>query len=277
LGNPSSWNRYAYANGDPVNLRDPHGKIACDTDEDDDCDPDQDQDQDGGGGGGPDGVIIGATLTPLCQPGYQWDATQNDCDLTLSGFAQAVLGQVYDSTIVPVNVLAGATLAAPAFAAGAAGLLALGTGAAVTAGTVGVAAAESPEGQQLADDAMRGMNQNLGGIFSSQATEAGGTLYTSQGLISQGQVGTIVNTTVNYVGGAINIITGAHGAVDGTLDPDPSMLQEDISTFGSIPGVTIYNVMTTGSSILTQLVNGPGTTIGAFCNSAAYLSPFMHC
>jgi hypothetical protein len=31
-GNPTSWNRYAYVNGDPVNLRDPRGNIPCATD-----------------------------------------------------------------------------------------------------------------------------------------------------------------------------------------------------------------------------------------------------
>jgi hypothetical protein len=38
-GNPSSWNRYAYVGGDPVNLNDPTGMIACDTDYDG-CDVD---------------------------------------------------------------------------------------------------------------------------------------------------------------------------------------------------------------------------------------------
>jgi RHS repeat-associated protein len=28
LGNPTTWNRFAYANGDPVNFYDPHGRIA---------------------------------------------------------------------------------------------------------------------------------------------------------------------------------------------------------------------------------------------------------
>jgi len=52
-GNPLSWNRYAYANGDPINNFDPTGKIACDAGDGDGCEADtgdtDDCDDDGGG------------------------------------------------------------------------------------------------------------------------------------------------------------------------------------------------------------------------------------
>ena len=38
--NPLAWNRYLYGLGDPINLRDPSGAIACDPNDDDGCDPD---------------------------------------------------------------------------------------------------------------------------------------------------------------------------------------------------------------------------------------------
>jgi RHS repeat-associated protein len=65
---PSSWNRYAYANGDPVNFNDPHGKIACDPDEDDSCDADDDDDSndgDGGGGCAADTCITVTATAPI--------------------------------------------------------------------------------------------------------------------------------------------------------------------------------------------------------------------
>ena len=40
----------------------------------------------------------------------------------------------------------------------------------------------------------------------------------------------------------VNIITGVHGNVDGTIaSVDPQMHLFDVDTFGEIPGVTIHN------------------------------------
>ena len=56
--NPLSWNRYAYALGDPIGSLDPTGMVACDPDDDDGCLAASDDggggDDDGGGGGGDD-------------------------------------------------------------------------------------------------------------------------------------------------------------------------------------------------------------------------------
>jgi RHS repeat-associated protein len=71
-GNPISLNRYAYVNGDPVNLFDPTGKIACDPNGNDGCvddDPDDACDGDvclndgGGGGDGSGGNYTTADIT----------------------------------------------------------------------------------------------------------------------------------------------------------------------------------------------------------------------
>ena len=51
---PTSWNRYAYALGDPIGSLDPTGMIACDPDDDDGCLAATSGD-DSGGGGGDDG------------------------------------------------------------------------------------------------------------------------------------------------------------------------------------------------------------------------------
>jgi len=62
LSNPTSWNHYLYSLGDPINLYDPAGRIACDPDIDDTCGNDPDcgdafspcyADDDGGGDGDP--------------------------------------------------------------------------------------------------------------------------------------------------------------------------------------------------------------------------------
>ena len=57
---PGSWNRYAYASGDPIKYKDPRGREECDPDEGDDCGPNFTADgycydcDDGGGGGDDD-------------------------------------------------------------------------------------------------------------------------------------------------------------------------------------------------------------------------------
>ena len=49
---PSSWNRYLYVHGDPVNFMDRHGRNEYDCDPDEGCDDDDEGDDGGGGGGG---------------------------------------------------------------------------------------------------------------------------------------------------------------------------------------------------------------------------------
>jgi uncharacterized protein RhaS with RHS repeats len=130
----------------------------------------------------------------------------------------------------------------------------------------------SDEEENAADSTSRGIS-SLGGIFSSQTNAAGGVVVTSTGSINQNDVAPYVNSGM-YTG-SVNIITGVHGQSNGTTTPDISLYNADVVRFGSLPGVTIYNYPTMTGDEINSLLNGSGTTIGAFCNSGACLSPFQ--
>jgi len=74
--------------------------------------------------------------------------------------------------------------------------------------------------------------------------------------------------------GNVNILTGVHGEVSGAMKADVSLYQADVARVGNLPGVTVYNVPGMSAAELRQILNGPGTTIGAFCNSGACLAPY---
>lgn len=57
-------------------------------------------------------------------------------------------------------------------------------------------------------------------------------------------------------------------------DVDLSLYEADVVRFGNLPGVNVYNFNELSPEELNGLLNGPGTTIGAFCNSGACLAPF---
>jgi hypothetical protein len=69
--------------------------------------------------------------------------------------------------------------------------------------------------------------------------------------------------------GEVNILTGVHDLADGTTIADYSLYDADVATFGRIRGVNIYNVPSMTSGEIGSVLNGPGTTIGTFCNSGA--------
>ena len=73
----------------------------------------------------------------------------------------------------------------------------------------------------------------------------------------------------------VNIITGVHGNVDGTIaSADAQMHQLDILKFGEIPGVTVHNFPDLTAAQLKGLLHGQHTVIGGFCSSGACLAPF---
>jgi RHS repeat-associated protein len=116
--------------------------------------------------------------------------------------------------------------------------------------------------------AARGLGQ-LGGVFTSTTNAAGGTVWTSEGLIVQSDFASLVNSGLYK--GEVNILTGVHGLADGTTIADYSLYEADVATFGKIPGVNIYNVPSMTPGQIGSVLNGPGTTIGGFCNSGACL------
>jgi hypothetical protein len=143
----------------------------------------------------------------------------------------------------------------------------------VAQGTVqmALAAAGVPSEGSVAGTAARGISA-AGGIMSSEVNAAGGTVYTSTGAISQDVVGTAVNNAMTAGAGEINILSGVHGAADGTMTPAPEFFQADQAAFGNLPGVTVQDMTTLSPAQVDNMVNGPGTTIGAFCNSGACLN-----
>jgi len=74
--------------------------------------------------------------------------------------------------------------------------------------------------------------------------------------------------------GEVNILSGVHGAPDGSFVPDPEMYQFDVQTFGSTPNINVYNFNDLSPDEIGSLLNSPGTTIGGFCNSCAVLAPY---
>jgi hypothetical protein len=100
----------------------------------------------------------------------------------------------------------------------------------------------------------------------------GGTVYSASGDISQNDFASLVNS--GLMKGDVNIITGAHGAADGSTVVDRSLYDADVSRFGGLPGVKVYNLPDLSRGQVTELINGPGTTIAGFCNSGACLAPY---
>ncbi|WP_157699781.1 RHS repeat-associated core domain-containing protein [Pseudorhodoplanes sinuspersici] len=127
----------------------------------------------------------------------------------------------------------------------------------------GVRAAESA--------ASRGLS-GLGGVLTSETNAVGGKVVTSVGLINQNDIAPFVNSGLYR--GNVNILSGVHGEITGAMAVDVSLFRADVARFGNLPGVTVYNLPELSPGQIKNLLNGPGTTIGAFCNSGACLAPY---
>ena len=118
--------------------------------------------------------------------------------------------------------------------------------------------------------AARGFQSSSGGTFDSVQNAAGGTVWTSTGLINQNDVSRIVNSAL-YTGQQIAILTGVHGGPDGEVEEEGQFLKDDINRFSKLPGVSVLDYLTTPAAQISSLLNSSGITIGAFCNSGVCL------
>ncbi len=74
--------------------------------------------------------------------------------------------------------------------------------------------------------------------------------------------------------GTVNIISGVDGYAEGTWAANPGFYEADAAQFGNLPGVNVYNFPDMTPGQINEFLNGPGTTIGAFCNSGVCLAPY---
>jgi RHS repeat-associated protein len=246
LSNPQSLNLYSYMRNNPLSGADPDGH--CDWS----C-----WSQFGSG-------VASTTYQPIVQ------AVSHPLD-TLSGLGQAIAHPV-DTAIAIGNAVVDTTAAAMSGDPNAVGKVA-GT-IASTLVTAGVGKAASALGDLAeAGDAARGLSKFGGSFLPAESTPGGGTLVLSTGTITQSEVSTVVSGAM-YQGGPINILTGAHGSPAGGLTPDITLFNADVQKFGGLPGVAVQDVTKMTPGQIKQTITGPGTTIGAFCNSAACLGQF---
>jgi hypothetical protein len=134
----------------------------------------------------------------------------------------------------------------------------------------GAAAGDAAASGDVAN-AFRGTDPNWGGTYSPQTNAAGGTVWTTQGGISQTSVADMINTAGYSNPSEINVLTGADGLPSGQMISNPAFYNSDLARFGNIPNVNIINVMDLTPEEIQAYLNGPGVTIGAFCNSLACL------
>jgi RHS repeat-associated protein len=136
---------------------------------------------------------------------------------------------------------------------------------------------QTPDNFNFSDESQgsRGIG-NLGGIITSTQNAAGGTIVTTEGSIEQSDLEAPVYNALMYTQGPVNIISGVHGLPNGQTIPEPRFYEQDLKTFGQLPGVNVYNFNELEPEDIDTLLNGPGTTIGGFCNSGACLLSYMN-
>lgn len=122
------------------------------------------------------------------------------------------------------------------------------------------------------EDASRGFTQD-GGIFQSSPNAAGGDVFSVSGRIRGSDLRTMVNSGL-VKGNDVNIITGLHGAPTGAVEAAPEFFAADSAAYGSLPGVTVYDFYAMTDAEMSALLEGTGTTILAWCDSACWLALF---
>ena len=120
--------------------------------------------------------------------------------------------------------------------------------------------------------AARGTGQ-LGAVITSEANAAGGTVVTAAGRVLGSDFKGAVNSGLMR-DGTVNILSGAHGDVSGAMSAERSFFNADRAMFGHLEGVHIFDITRMTPSQIGDMLRGPGTTIGAFCDSGACLAPF---
>lgn len=113
----------------------------------------------------------------------------------------------------------------------------------------------------------------LGGVITSTTNSAGGTVVTASGRVVGSDFAGAVNSGL-LRGGPVHILSGAHGEVTGVMRAERAFFDAHIEMFGHLDGVNVFDVSRMSSGEISRLLQGPGTTIGAFCDSGACLAPF---
>jgi RHS repeat-associated protein len=250
FGNPQSLNLYSYVGNNPLMHADPDGH----------CWPAQSCYQ-----------AIANFVNNFSNKVFNNSANSSPAVAALKTFGAGVLASTVKMAASPLT-MGTATGTCMGGSGCSAGGTALAVGGDVLKGAAiagGLSAAAGSLTGAATTDAVRGMSE-FGGIMSAETNAAGGTVYTSVGGIGQSDVGAAVNSAM-YSGGDINILSGVHGAADGTMTAAPEFFQSDLAKFGDLPGVTVHDMTTLTPAQVNGMVNGPGTTIGAFCNSGACL------
>jgi RHS repeat-associated protein len=234
-------NPYLYANGNPLRFSDPSGRNP---------------------------VLIGIAIGIVIDLGEQlWEHRDDKCwriDWWRVVRAGATGGLLGGAGAFVGGGLGGA--AAAAEAGGGAADAAAAAGAADGGAAAG--AADAAEG----GGALAGRGGAGSGSFSSSTNAAGGQVYTSTGNIAQNDFAGFVNSGLYE--GDVHILTGVHGLEDGSTIAERSFYDADMARFGDVPGVQVHDITTMTPGEINNVLNGPGTAIGGFCNSAACLAPF---
>ena len=118
----------------------------------------------------------------------------------------------------------------------------------------------------------RGLNDYGGSLDETSRNSAGGRVYTATGKIDQNDLTGPVQGAVMR-GDDVNILTGVHGTPDGSTIPHRPFFEDDMTTFGDLPGVTVHDISRMSDDEVQGVLNKPGVVIGAFCDSRACLEP----